>query len=92
MEAVKDYAEAIEHDANGFNVQAKMKNAQELQKKNKRKDYYKILGVTKDAPDSVVRKAYKKASLQWHPDKNSNGTDEEKRKADKMFRDVNEAY
>lgn len=30
-------------------------------------------------------------SLKHHPDKNSNGTDEEKRKADKMFKDVNEA-
>ena len=30
-------------------------------------------------------------SLKYHPDKNSSGTDDEKRKADKMFKDVNEA-
>jgi len=60
-------------------------------KKAKRKDYYKILGVDKNAADSVIRKAYKKLSLKWHPDKNQNGTDEEKRKAEKMFREINEA-
>jgi len=30
-------------------------------------------------------------SLKYHPDKNNNGSEEEKRKADKMFKDVNEA-
>lgn len=30
-------------------------------------------------------------ALKHHPDKNTNGTEEEKRKADKMFKDVNEA-
>lgn len=90
-EAIRDYSEASEHDASGFNVQAKLKDAQARAKKAKRKDYFKLLGVSKDAPDAVIRKAYKKLALKWHPDKNANGTDEEKRKAEKMFRDVNEA-
>ena len=90
-EAIRDYSEAAEHDPTGFNVQNKIKDAQAKAKAAKKKDYYKILGVDKNAPDAVIRKAYKKLALKYHPDKNAHGTEEEKRKADKMFKDVNEA-
>lgn len=34
------------------------------------KDYYEILGLTKDATESDLKKAYRKLALQFHPDKN----------------------
>ncbi|KAJ3035649.1 hypothetical protein HDV00_003589 [Rhizophlyctis rosea] len=52
------------------------------------KDYYKILGVAKDAGDDALKKAYRKAALKWHPDRNPNNKEE----ADKKFKEVSEAY
>lgn len=89
-EAIRDFSEAAEHDSNGFGVQAKLKDAQDKAKKAKRKDYYKILGVDKNATDQEIKKAFRKLALKWHPDKNSD-TEEQKEKADKMFKDINEA-
>ena len=47
-------------------------------------DYYSILGVNKNASENDIRKAYKKKSMQYHPDR-PGGNEEE-------FKKVNEAY
>jgi DnaJ family protein C protein 7 len=44
-----------------------LKQAKLELKKSKRKDYYKILGVSKDANDDEIKKAYKKRALLHHP-------------------------
>jgi DnaJ-class molecular chaperone len=51
------------------------------------KDYYAILGVSKNATEAELRKAYKKAALKWHPDRNVDKT-----MAEAKFKDINEAY
>lgn len=48
------------------------------------KDYYKILGVEKNATADEIKKAFKKAAMQYHPDRP--GGDEKK------FKEINEAY
>lgn len=83
-DAIRDFSEATEYDSNGFNVVAKLKDAQEKAKKAKRKDYYKILGVSKDSQDPQIHKAYKKLALKWHPDKNT-GSEEAAALAKKKF-------
>ena len=50
------------------------------------KDYYKILGVPKDAKKEDVTKAYRRLARQHHPDLNK-GADAERR-----FKEINEAY
>ncbi|KAJ3873859.1 hypothetical protein F5051DRAFT_110502 [Lentinula edodes] len=50
-------------------------------------DYYKLLGVDKDADDNAIKKAYKKMALKWHPDRN-NGSEE----ASKKFKEISEAF
>jgi len=68
-----------------------LKEAKLELKKASRKDYYKILGVEKNATPDDIKKAYRKLALKWHPDKNSQD-EESKVKAEKMFKDIGEAY
>ncbi len=54
---------------------------------NKQKDYYKILGVGKDASDDEIKRAYRKLAQGLHPDKHSGDKDKED-----SFKLINEAY
>ena len=51
------------------------------------KDYYKILGVSKNASQEDIKKAYRKLAVKYHPDKN-----QDDKKAEERFKDIAEAY
>ena len=91
-EAVRDYEKAHQMDEDNSDTVSKLRNAKLELKKSLRKDYYKILAVAKDASDDEIKKSYRKLALKYHPDKNQDGTPEEKEAAEKMFKDIGEAY
>ena len=64
-----------------------------------RKDYYSILGLTDDEKKlkgnefvEVLKKKYRKLCLEYHPDRQQGKSDDEKKKAEEMFKDIAEAY
>jgi thiol-disulfide isomerase/thioredoxin len=52
------------------------------------RDFYKILGIAKNAKDADIKRAYRKLSREWHPDQNPDNKEE----ATQMFYDISEAY
>lgn len=58
-EAVKDYEAALKLDKS-METKNALKDAKLQLKKSKRKDYYKILGITKSANEDEIKKAYRK--------------------------------
>jgi len=73
-------------------VSKKIKAAKVQLKRASRKDFYKILGVKQDATEAEIKKAYRKSALKHHPDRHANSSEEDKKKAEVVFRDVNLAY
>lgn len=90
-ESVKDYEAAYKMDKSN-EIKHALKDAKLQLKKSKRKDYYKILGISKTATEDEIKKAYRKRALIHHPDRHANASDEEKKDQEKKFKEVGEAY
>jgi len=52
------------------------------------RDYYEILGVSRNATEKELKEAYRRLVRKYHPDLNPNNREE----AEKIFREINEAY
>ena len=52
----------------------------------KKRDYYEVLGVNKDASEEEIKKAYRKLAMKHHPDRNPDSKSEDR------FKEANEAY
>lgn len=52
-----------------------------------KRDYYDILGISRDADDKEIKRAYRKLAMKYHPDRNPEDTD-----AENKFKEASEAY
>src|SRR5687767_6815475 len=57
-----------------------------------KKDYYEVLGISREASEADIKKAYHKLALKWHPDLYANKTEKEKKAAEEKFKEIGEAY
>lgn len=57
-----------------------------------KRDYYEVLGVDKDATPEQIKKSYYKLSLKYHPDKNVDKPENERKEAEEKFKEITEAY
>lgn len=90
-DAVRDYEKVNKMEKNR-DYKRLLHEAKLALKKSQRKDYYKILGIDRNANDDEIKKAYKKRALVHHPDRHSSATEEEKKEQEKKFKELGEAY
>jgi len=84
-QAIRDYQRVLEREEDNRRATEGQSRAKKLQKQSKKRDYYKILGVSRNAKKPEIVKAYRKMAQKWHPD---NFQGEEQKAAQAKFIDI----
>ena len=59
---------------------------------DQKRDYYEVLGVAKNATEQEIKAAYKKMAIKYHPDRQGDKSEAEKKEAEAKFKEAAEAY
>merc|ERR1711874_944663 len=87
-----DYEKVHKGDRGNQEYRHLLQEAKLELKKSKRKDYYKILAVDKNANEEEIKKAYRKRAMVNNPDRHAGATEVEKKDHEQKFKEVGEAY
>ena len=87
-EALADYQTAKEKNNDHRRAKEGIERVNKLIKQASKRDYYKILGVSRSASKPQIMKAFRKLAMKWHPDKYQG---EDRKMAEKKFIDLGAA-
>ena len=90
-DARADFQKAKDLDPSTANIDGLLTEANKKTEKARKRDYYAILGIDRNASEQDIKKAYKKMAMKYHPDRNGE-SEESKKMAERKFIDVNDAY
>ncbi len=89
--AIATLNHAKEQHPSAPQIQTLLQKAHTLLTRSKQKDYYKVIGVSRDADERTIKRAYRQLTKQYHPDKASaHGIDKDE--AEKEMAAINEAF
>ena len=91
-EALRAWQRAMDAQGNNGKIQDGYRRAEVALKQSKTKNYYKILGVARDASNGEIKKAYRKKAKELHPDMHADKSEDEQRAMEVQFQEVAEAY
>ncbi len=92
-DALRAWRRAHDIDQNDPDIQNGLRKAEVALKQSKsEKNYYKILGIKREADQSEIKKAYHNLALDLHPDRHSSKNEKEKEAMKKQFEIVVRAY
>ncbi len=91
QDALTETVEQIHRHGEDIRIRKAYEKADFEVRKLQRANFYQLLGVSSLASEMEIKKAYKQKALQWHPDKWTTATEEEKKKAQEQFQLLGEA-